>query len=113
MELTTEQALKIIRNLSAGIEEAREKARNLEQSRDMLMRQLDSQEGIRRAEMAAAAGVTVSRLQQIVTGGATPEREMLADDVQLEPRLYAALRDVLGDAAEQLRTDGYRVDVSA
>ncbi|MFC0681474.1 hypothetical protein ACFFGH_26900 [Lysobacter korlensis] len=111
MEISTEEALDLVRRLSQRVEEVREQLQLQERCRDDFLRMLDGQEGMRRSVMAAAAGMTVSRLQQIVTAG-SPQRELFAEGVELDPRLYEALRDAIGEAADRVAADRYRVDVT-
>lgn len=110
-EISVDEAYAIVRQLREELDQARSRLTQCEQIRDYWLRAIDGQEGIRRAELAEAAGLTVSRLQQIV-GGHGPVRELIPEGVEVDDALRAALLDVLEDLKEDVSEDDYRIDVT-
>lgn len=113
MQLTTQEALDLLRRLSDDVGSARSALRDAEQRRDAVIRALDGQSSPTRQAMADACGVTKSAIHFIV-GRQKPEREQLADGVPMDDRLYRQLVDVVGGFARQVKgSDSVRFDVDA
>lgn len=111
MEISVGEALELLQTVGLNVREARARAEALEDVRDALIRQFDGQPGMLRREMAAALGITKQRLL-VIANQAKPEREALADGVPMDPMLYAALVEVVGQFARTLReADEVRLDV--